>query len=85
MIAIKADYANLIEEASNYVSINLIWLVQIKTEGVIRRKVLKLGVKDGEVYYKKKRGEVCYLGLLSLLFKFSGRAHVQCYAMPCTN
>ena len=36
-------------------------LVQIKTERIIRRKAQRLAVKDGEVYYKKKKGEVCRL------------------------
>ena len=29
-------------------------------KGIIRKKAFRLAVRNGEVYYKKKKNEVCY-------------------------
>ena len=62
----EVDDANLIEDASNYVSTRSYPAGADKNrKRIIRREALRLAVKDGEVYYKKKKGEVCCLGLLN--------------------
>ena len=61
----KVD-ANLIKDASNYVSTRSYLAGADKNrKRIIRREALRLAVKDGEMYYKKKKGEVCHLGLLN--------------------
>ena len=57
----EAD-ANLIEDACNYASTKSYPAGADKNrKRIIRRKAQRLAVKDGEVYYKKKKGEVCRL------------------------
>ena len=61
----EAD-ADLIEDACNYVSTNSYPAGADKNrKRIIRRKALRLIVKDGEVYYKKMKREVCRLAICS--------------------
>ena len=59
----EGDYdADIIEDPCNYVSTTSYPASAYKNiKRIIRRKPLRLAVKDGEVYYKKKKGEVCCL------------------------
>ena len=54
----------LIEDACNYVTDKTYPAgVDKNRKRVIRRKAQKMVVKNGEVYYRKKKGEVCNLDL----------------------
>ena len=52
---------DLIQDARNYVSTKAYPADADKNrKRIIRRKAHRLAVRDGEVYYKKKKNEVCY-------------------------
>jgi len=59
----ETDY-KLIEDACSYVT-NKTYPAGVdkNRKRVIRRKAQKMVVKHGEVYYKKKKAEVCNLNL----------------------